>query len=78
MIKIKIRITPNILLRELINEHGLSYMQISKMLGVSIPGVRSWLAKPGSKNYRKMPSAMFQLLAIKCVILDHDAREQCS
>jgi transposase len=72
------RETPNELLRKRINEHVLSYKEVSAMLGVSIPTVRSWLAIQGTKNYRKMPTGLIQLLEIKCVLLRHDDHAPCS
>jgi len=52
-------------LRRFVDEHNLSYDDVSKLIGVPFETSRNWLRSEGSSQFRRMSDLAFQMFQMK-------------
>ena len=52
-------------LRRFVDEHSLSYKDISKLIGVPLETCRNWLRSESSIHFRRMSDPLFELFQMK-------------
>ncbi len=52
-------------LKQLMDEYGLTYAEVAKMLDTSIRTVGAWLRPADASDHRNMPDRMIEFLKLK-------------